>query len=363
LPASHPALMISVGSEGEGSMSHHLRLLRADCHHPTRLPALAAVVAMLLAIGLAPAAAAECDARSYSNSVPPGVTPPRVYSGFGKTLDGSAGQHGPIIVRATISKSGEATDIEILCSETEGDFLPGARSELARRGFDPALDPSGHPIDFPRFIMRLDTSVAACTDKKYPEAPQPPGIVLPTPVKRVSMRYPRRAFETETFGRVVVSFSLTEEGKVKSTRVLCAAPAGFGFEDSTIEAVEKWRYAPATLNGKAVDIDGLIIEINFDQGLPVEAARTVVSFTITKTGETADAKITYSRPAGKYDQAVLDAVRRWRFDPVLKDGQPIDCRGRLAALAFAAVVGDAAIPVSSSPPNDLIRGLEKQTCK
>ena len=49
-----------------------------------------------------------------------------------------------------------------------------------------------------------------------------------------------------------------------------------------------------------------------------------VAFTITTDGKVADAKVADSQPKRVFDQAALEAVRRWTFKPRMVDGKPAE---------------------------------------
>lgn len=53
----------------------------------------------------------------------------------------------------------------------------------------------------------------------------------------------------------------------------------------------------------------------------------VVSFIVTSEGEVRDATVTRSLDKD-LDQQALAAVRKWRFEPALKDGTPVEVRLR-----------------------------------
>ncbi|QOJ32276.1 MAG: TonB family protein [Gammaproteobacteria bacterium] len=64
------------------------------------------------------------------------------------------------------------------------------------------------------------------------------------------------------------------------------------------------------------------------QLLPGSVGRGWVSlaFVVGTDGHTRDVQVTGSEPAGDYDEVALRAVQRWRFAPVLEDGQPVERR-------------------------------------
>lgn len=54
-----------------------------------------------------------------------------------------------------------------------------------------------------------------------------------------------------------------------------------------------------------------------------------VQFTVAADGSTRDAFVTDSSPAGSFEQAVLDAVQGWRYQPRIVAGKPLDQRVQL----------------------------------
>lgn len=49
-----------------------------------------------------------------------------------------------------------------------------------------------------------------------------------------------------------------------------------------------------------------------------------VAFTITADGKVANAKVSNAQPTRVFDQAALEAVRRWTFKPRMVDGKPVE---------------------------------------
>ena len=54
-----------------------------------------------------------------------------------------------------------------------------------------------------------------------------------------------------------------------------------------------------------------------------------VTFTVRVDGTVTDVGVTGAEPAGIFEQAAMSAVRRWRYDPVKKDGRAIEQRARV----------------------------------
>jgi TonB family protein len=51
---------------------------------------------------------------------------------------------------------------------------------------------------------------------------------------------------------------------------------------------------------------------------------------VVKTdGALGDVSIVGAEPVGVFEQVALDAVRRWRYQPVMRDGQAIAQRARI----------------------------------
>jgi len=59
-----------------------------------------------------------------------------------------------------------------------------------------------------------------------------------------------------------------------------------------------------------------------------------VEFTITPVGTVADARVVASKPTYVFDRAALQAVRRWKYNPQIQDGEPIARRGVRTTFQF-----------------------------
>jgi TonB family protein len=71
----------------------------------------------------------------------------------------------------------------------------------------------------------------------------------PKILKQPKPRYPDQAFQRGTEGIVLVEFEVSEKGDVEGARVLEPVP---GLNAAALEAVRKWRFAPALKDGKPI---------------------------------------------------------------------------------------------------------------
>jgi len=77
-------------------------------------------------------------------------------------------------------------------------------------------------------------------------------VVAPIPITRPAPRYPEAARRMRIQGVVSLEAVIDEEGSV--TEVRLTRDPGFGCGQAALEAVQTWRYKPATLNGRAVAV-------------------------------------------------------------------------------------------------------------
>ncbi len=54
------------------------------------------------------------------------------------------------------------------------------------------------------------------------------------------------------------------------------------------------------------------------------AGNVVIEYTVDVRGETRDIHVVEATPPGVFDQAAINAVRRWRYTPVLVNGSPVE---------------------------------------
>jgi TonB family protein len=71
----------------------------------------------------------------------------------------------------------------------------------------------------------------------------------PRLLKQKKPSYPDDAFRKRVQGVVVVEYVIDVEGRVKRPKILESIP---GLDQAAIKVLEKWRFAPARKDGKAV---------------------------------------------------------------------------------------------------------------
>jgi len=71
---------------------------------------------------------------------------------------------------------------------------------------------------------------------------------------RISPDYPSIARFGRAQGRVILQAVILESGDVASIEVISCTQPGYGLEQSAIDAVEQWRYLPATQDGEPVAV-------------------------------------------------------------------------------------------------------------
>lgn len=79
-----------------------------------------------------------------------------------------------------------------------------------------------------------------------------PGVTPPSVLKRIEPKYSEEARQAKISGSVVLALTVDETGSPRDIRVL--RPLGYGLDEKAIEAVQHWKFAPATKDGKPVAI-------------------------------------------------------------------------------------------------------------
>ncbi len=218
-----------------------------------------------------------------------------------------------------------------------------------------------------------------------PPPPPPPGaegmgpvrvggnIKPPVKVRDVRPVYPADAQEAKVQGVVIIEATIDTAGYISAAHVLRGIPM---LDAAALDAVRQWQFQPTMLNGAAVPVI-MTVTVNFslDRGpasssatelappppppppppaelvngqAPVRvggnikpprktkdvrpnypadalAARVqgvvILQATIDQAGNVVGARVLYSQPM--LDQAAVEAVNQWQFEPTLVNGVPV----------------------------------------
>jgi TonB family protein len=178
----------------------------------------------------------------------------------------------------------------------------------------------------------------------------------PLRIKVVDPVYPEKARQAQVEGVVILEARTDERGNVEDVMVLRSVPA---LDQAAIDAVKQWKYEPMLVNGKpqkvvfdvtvrfmlkpgdkeqaldkfaqgAVKAEGTIeppmLIKSVDPVYPPEARKAgvegvvILSAKTDATGHVQDVMILRSVPL--LNQAAIDAVRQWVYEPYLQNGKP-----------------------------------------
>jgi TonB family protein len=91
------------------------------------------------------------------------------------------------------------------------------------------------------------------TSSPPPEPLQIDGsLTAPRAVTTTAPAYTPEAREARIQGVVIVQAIINKEGNVTDVKVLKGLP--LGLEESAVETIRTWKFEPATLEGKPVDV-------------------------------------------------------------------------------------------------------------
>ena len=87
-------------------------------------------------------------------------------------------------------------------------------------------------------------------------------VIAPRKLKEVKPRYTRRAQKACIEGSTILQAVISKEGRVVDIAVLRPLP---GLTDAAVDAVSRWRFEPATLRGRPVEVN-YNLAVNFRLG-------------------------------------------------------------------------------------------------
>jgi TonB family protein len=174
------------------------------------------------------------------------------------------------------------------------------------------------------------------------------GIVPPKPIQREAPAYPPAVREMGIEGTVEVALTVLLDGGVGWLRVVRAEPTGY-FEQAAADGVRRWRFAPATQDGAAIECR-LRTRVRFaltdaaattdgapggDRPQPLYPPALLqariegyaeVEYELDATGAVKSARVTAAMPRGEFEKAALAAVRAWRGPPAADGTARVETR-------------------------------------
>jgi TonB family protein len=257
------------------------------------------------------------------------------------------GVQGTVILEAKIDESGRVIDTMVLRSVPE---LDQAAVDAVKQWVYEPMVINGQPMKAVftltvRFQLgEKDIEEFAAGAVKVKDQIKPPRLV-----KVVDPVYPEIARQSRVQGAVILQARTDVEGRVKDVMILRSIPP---LDQAAMEAVKQWAYEPLVIDGQAreavftvtvrfdlsgekkvqtqpIDTGEIITPKIISKVNPVypEAARkagiqgiVLLEATTDEKGNVVKVKVLKSIP--ELDQAAIDALKQWKYEPVIIEGKP-----------------------------------------
>jgi TonB family protein len=112
--------------------------------------------------------------------------------------------------------------------------------------------------------------------------------IAPTPVKRISPKYPIAMARAGSEGWVQVSFVVAKDGSVIDP-VVEDSSGTKGFEKAAIRAIKQWQYTPAIVDGEAIEQCQNKVQMDFKLDKPKKSVRRKFRTAYIKAKDALDA--------------------------------------------------------------------------
>ncbi|HEV7573280.1 MAG TPA: TonB family protein [Thermoanaerobaculia bacterium] len=125
--------------------------------------------------------------------------------------------------------------------------------DVTATGNDSGTDqPLGVPLGVAHGVG-VDGPPSTATIAPEPDVPLPVGgdVKAPVVIRRVAPPYPRTALTIHLNGTVIVECIIDKTGRVREAHVVSSTSPLFN--QSALEAVQQWQFAPGSLHGNAID--------------------------------------------------------------------------------------------------------------
>jgi TonB family protein len=260
------------------------------------------------------------------------------------------GIRGVVILEAKIDEAGRVIDAMILRSIPALD--QAALDAVTQWTYEPLLV-EGKPRKAVFTVTVNFTLDGEEAEQFAAGAVKVRGVIKPPkPVKVVKAVYPEIARQAAVEGVVIVEARTDVDGRVKDVRVLRSVPL---LNQAAIDAVRQWVYEPMVIDGTPREVV-FTVTVRFaldEKGEkavkkePAEVGETVEPQVIKKvnpvypevarkagiqgtvlleatTDEKGDVvKVRVLKSIPELDQAAIDALKQWKYEPYIIDGKPV----------------------------------------
>jgi periplasmic protein TonB len=208
------------------------------------------VVIAILANGIRTIEFPKNSPREYA--IPVFALPPQVPPALGVPNGGHKPSTPPAPVKPTTPVANTAPStvpdhVEPSTSATTTTGDPSATSNDS--GSD---QPQGVPWGVPHGVG-VDGPPSTATVAPVPDVPLPVGgdVKAPVVIRRVQPVYPKLALTARMNGTVIVECIIDKTGRVREAHVVRSTSTLF--DQTAVDAVQQWQFAPGSLHGQAVD--------------------------------------------------------------------------------------------------------------
>ncbi|HTK96115.1 MAG TPA: energy transducer TonB [Terriglobales bacterium] len=171
---------------------------------------------------------------------------------------------GPVVLSVVIDTKGKPQGITVATSQGK-DFDDAAIAALKQWRFEPARTTTGRKIplridvkiDFPDVRALLAEALPLCSAQQ----PAPCAKYPPRPIFMPDPEYTDLARKNHVSGTCVLSVVVDTLGRVAYVKV--KKSLGYGLDESSIEALRKWRLEPGRLEDKTAVPVKIEVETNF----------------------------------------------------------------------------------------------------
>jgi TonB family protein len=221
-------------------------------------------------------------------------------------------------------------------------------TDRVKMAFDLAGDAAGREMKMKKTIQSVAQNKSAIDSVETMSV-----SLRPTILYREKAQYTQEAKDNNVEGNVILRVVFGVDGQIRDIKVDQGLP--FGLTENAITAAKKIRFEPAVKDGRPVSVRGAL-EFTFslykDTIQPMTASlrptilyrekaqytqeakdnqvegTLVLDVVFRADGKISDIKVIRGLPHGLTEKAI-EAAQKIRFNPAVKDGQPVGVRGSL----------------------------------